>query len=493
MQVTIQFTKEKENKADAFIIPVTKGKAPQLKSDLPANVRKHIKNLTDADDDLFDGKQGTIHAFSTADGTAVTWYVLVGMDENAAPLDIEKAGGKTFKKIAALKAKTVILPDLMSAEDTAAFANGFYLKSYSFDKYKSKKDDKGPKSLTLTCLCKDEKTNSEFFKARKAVSDAVFEARNFVSEPPNVLYPQSYVEAIKSYFKGAKVKITVLDEKKLEKMGAGAILAVGKASANPPRIVTIEYDGRKNKKKTDRPLAMVGKGLTYDTGGYSLKPPKSTENMKMDMAGSAAVVATMKALADTGADTHVIGAVALAENMIAGNGYRVDDVLTSLSGQTIEVLNTDAEGRLCLADALTYVQQEFEPRAIIDIATLTGACMVAIGLDMAGLFSNNDKMTESFKENGGVTGDDFWPLPVNDAFDKQLESPIADMRNLGTLPYAGASTAAAFLKRFITNDRPWAHLDIAGTAWRQAETDLSDKGASGFGVRALYHWATTYK
>jgi leucyl aminopeptidase len=287
--------------------------------------------------------------------------------------------------------------------------------------------------------------------------------------------------------------MTVLDEKKLEKMGAGALMAVGKASVNQPRLVVLEYDGRTKKNKADKPLAMVGKGVTYDTGGYSLKPPKSMETMKMDMGGSAAVVGVMHALATNKADTHVVAAVALAENMIAGNGYRVDDVLTSLSGQTIEVLNTDAEGRLCMADALTHIQDTFDPRAIIDIATLTGACMAALGLDMAGVFTNSDSMTKSFVENGKTTGDDFWSLPLNDAFDKQLESPIADMRNLGTVPFAGASTAAAFLQRFITNDRPWAHLDIAGTAWRQSENDLTDKGASGFGVRALYHWATTYK
>lgn len=487
MPATIQFTKKASGTNDVFVIPVVNEKMPKV--DLPDDVAKHAKAVCKGEE--FDGKNGSTYAFSMMNGAKVIWYVLVGIEKAANALDLEKAGGQLFKKLKSLKVKQACVLNDLEVEDVTALLNGVYLKSYSFGKYKTKKDDTN--EIKVTAIVDDKKAADESFAMRKAVSDAVFQARNFVSEPPNVLYPQSYVDMIKSYMKGSKVKVSVLDEKKLEKIGAGAILAVGKASARPPRILVMEYDGRTKKMKDDKPLAMVGKGLTYDTGGYSLKPPKSTETMKMDMGGSAAVVGAMRALSDTNADVHVVSAVALAENMIDGNGYRVDDVLTSLSGQTIEVLNTDAEGRLCLADALTYVQDKYYPRAIVDVATLTGACMVAIGLDMAGLFTNDKSMTKSFVDNGDVTGDDFWPLPVNEAFDKQLESPIADMRNLGTIPFAGASTAAAFLKRFITDDRPWAHLDIAGTAWRQSETDLCDKGASGFGVRALHHWATTYK
>jgi leucyl aminopeptidase len=487
MPATIQFTKKPSGSIDAFVIPIINGKMP--KSDCLDDVSHVVKTICKGDD--FDSTNGSTYAFSIMDGKKIIWYVMVGVEKSAKSLDIEKIGGKLFKKLKALQVSQSVIVNDMSVDDLTALANGAYLKSYEFGKYKTKKDDKN--NLKIIGLTDNKKDADQSFATRKAVSDGVFQARNFVSEPPNVLYPQSYVDMIKAYMKGSKVKVTVLDEKKLEKMGAGAILAVGKASECPPRILIMEYDGRSKKSKTDKPLAMVGKGLTYDTGGYSLKPPKSTEGMKMDMGGSAAVIGAMRALADTKADVHVVAAVALAENMIAGNGYRVDDVLTSLSGQTIEVLNTDAEGRLCLADALTYVQDKYNPRAIVDVATLTGACMMAVGLDMAGLFTNDARMTKSFVDNGDVTGDDFWSLPVNDAFDKQLESPIADMRNLGTIPYAGASTAAAFLKRFITNDRPWAHLDIAGTAWRQSETDLCDKGASGFGVRALHHWATTYK
>jgi leucyl aminopeptidase len=491
MPATIQFTKTFDKKTDAIIIPIVDGKTPKIKDGVPASVLKHVKALCGQTDGAFDGKHGGTHAFSAHNDTDMVWYVMVGLKKNASTLESEQAGGKLFKTVKSLKVQKAMAVDVLDAGQMAAMANGFYLKSYTFNQYKTK--DASDKIITLKCVVQDKAKADKAFAPMKAISDAVFKARDFVTTPPNDLYPESYVKMMKAFFKGTSVKMTVLDEKKLEKMGAGALMAVGKASVNQPRLVVLEYDGRTKKNKADKPLAMVGKGVTYDTGGYSLKPPKSMETMKMDMGGSAAVVGVMHALATNKADTHVVAAVALAENMIAGNGYRVDDVLTSLSGQTIEVLNTDAEGRLCMADALTHIQDTFDPRAIIDIATLTGACMAALGLDMAGVFTNSDSMTKSFVENGKTTGDDFWSLPLNDAFDKQLESPIADMRNLGTVPFAGASTAAAFLQRFITNDRPWAHLDIAGTAWRQSENDLTDKGASGFGVRALYHWATTYK
>lgn len=487
MVATIQFTKSKVSKSPCVIVPMIDGKVTKVKADLSAPIEKYIKSLGD---DHFDGKQGTIHSFSIDSDGSVIWYVLIGIDKKASPLDLEKAGGKLYSHLSALKIENAACLDALGADDAAALANGFYLKSYEFNRYKTK--DNKDKNIQLKITVAHKANADKAFADMKNVSDAVFAARDYVSTPPNDLYPESYVKMIKTLMKGTGVKITVLDEKKLEKMGAGALLAVGKASVNPPRLVTLEYDGRTKKSKDDKPLAIVGKGVTYDTGGYSLKPPKSMQTMKMDMGGSAAVIGAIKALAANKADTYVVGAVALAENMIAGNGYRVDDVLTSLSGQTIEVLNTDAEGRLCLADALTYVQDKYDPRAVVDAATLTGACMGALGLEMAGVFSNDDKLSKSFWDNGKITGDHFWPLPVDDDFAKQLESPIADMTNLGNTPYGGASTAAAFLRNFITNDRPWAHLDIAGTAWRQSANDLCGKGASGFGVRALYHWCVTY-
>lgn len=491
MPVTIQFTKTIDSKSECIVLPIIAGSVSKIKNAVSATVLKQVKALIADKNDRFDGKHGSCTNFSMEEKGALKWYVLIGLDKKASTLALEKAGGKLYAHLSALKVSKISVVDALDTDGAAALANGFFLKSYTFTKYKTKDDKKS--SMTLKFVSAYKANADKTFKEMKAVSDAVCKARDFVSEPPNALYPASYVTAIKVFCKGSGVKVTVFDEKKLAKMGAGALLAVGKASARPPRLVVLEYDGRKKKVKGDKPLALVGKGVTYDTGGYSLKPSKSQETMKMDMGGSAAVIGAVQALAMNKKDVHVVGVVALAENMIDGNAYRVDDVLTSLSGQTIEVINTDAEGRLCLADALTYVQDKYDPRAIIDAATLTGACMAALGLDIAGVFSNDKKMSDSFHKNGDVTGDDFWPLPVNDAFDKMLESPIADMRNLGNTPFAGASTAAAFLKRFITNDRPWAHLDIAGTAWRQSENDLSPKGASGFGVRAFYHWALNYK
>ena len=486
MPTIIQFTKTMPKQVGVMILPVIDGKHGKLKDHLSAPLYKRAKK------ELEDNKPGT-KIMAGNDGDNFTTYIIANLGKNPGQLDFEKAGGQVFKRLSDMHEDSAVCADLLSPENGAAFANGIFLRSYDFKKYKTRGEETKSKDIQIKMITSKKANAERCFATIKAVSDAVFVARNFVNEPPNTLYPQSYVTEIKKLFKGTNVKITVFDEKKLDKMGAGALLAVGKGSERQPRLVTLEYDGRKSKEKSDKPLALIGKGVTFDTGGYSLKPAASMGTMKMDMGGSAAVIGAIKALSDNKDDVFVVGAVALAENMIAGNAYRVDDVLVSLSGQTIEVGNTDAEGRLCLADALTHVQDKYDPRAIVDIATLTGACMAALGLEMAGVFSNDKKLQDSFWKNGETTGDDFWPLPVNKDFDKLMDSDIADMRNISSSPFGGASTAAVFLQRFITNDRPWAHLDIAGTAWRKGDNDLHPKGASGFGVRALYHWATTYK
>jgi leucyl aminopeptidase len=486
MPATIQFTKSLSKTASIIVCPIIGDKVTGLKDQIPAPALKKIKAVIADKNSAFDGKHGSIMQCAVDDKAT---YILVGLDKGTKILDVEKVGGKLCAFTSALKMTAITVADVLNAADAAALANGFYLRSYAFTKYKTK-DTAKVKPATLKIAC-DKKANADrAFNTMKSISDAVFFARDVVSEPPNALYPQSYATDIKKLMRGSGVKVTVIDDKKLEKMGAGALLAVGKGSVQKPRMVVMEYDGRAKKTKGDKPIGLVGKGVTYDTGGYSLKPRGSMEKMKMDMGGSAAVVGAIKALAETKSDAYVVGVVALAENMIAGNAYRVDDVLTSLSGQTIEVINTDAEGRLCLADALTYIQDKYDPRVVVDLATLTGACMAAVGLDMAGVFSNDEKLQNTFWKNGEITGDNFWPLPVNDDFDKQIESPIADMRNLGLTNWAGASTAAVFLRRFIDTDRPWAHLDIAGTAWAEKDYDLCPKGASGFGVRALVHWIT---
>ena len=492
MAAIIQFTSAPDHKNDGMIYSVTDGNIKALKNQIPDAAYKRIETLHKKGADGFDGKQGNVCSFSMDNGSGLTWYVFFGLAKDSTAVDLEKAGGKLYAHCAGLKMTEVSLAGMSNEQDGLSIANGFYLGSYEFNKYKTKNLDKLNKTITLTVVVDDKAKAEKNFKRMKTLSDAVFMARDFVSEPPNTLYPASYVDMIKKTLKKTDVKITVFDEKKLERMGAGALLAVGKGSECKPRLVIFEYDGRVKKDKGEKPLALVGKGVTYDTGGYSLKPRDAMSTMKMDMGGSAAVVGAIKALAENKVEKYVVGAIALAENMIAAIAYRVDDVVVSLSGQTIEVINTDAEGRLCLADALTYIQNKYDPKAVVDAATLTGACMAALGLDMAGVFSNAKSLETFFWESGKATGDEFWPLPVNKDFDKQIDSPIADMRNLGLTPFAGASTAAVFLQRFITNDRPWAHRDIAGTAWRKDDSATCPKGASGFGVRAFYHLVENY-
>ena len=489
MAANIQFTSVTTQINDSVILPIIDGNIDVLENIVPSSVFKKISQMkTENEDDGFNGKQGDVYSFSDTDDGNFLWYVLLCIDSKSSKIDLEKAGGKIYAHIAALKIKTVKLNADLAEEYVASIANGFYLRSYKFNKYKTKNKEKLQEEIHLTIVSKNKLSLEKTYKSMKNLSDSVFIARDFVNEPPNKLYPESYADMIKKTMKGTNVKVTILDDKKLEKMGCGALLAVGKGSEHKPRLVVLEYDGRTKKNKDEKPLALVGKGVTYDTGGYSLKPRDAMTTMKMDMGGSAAVVGAFKALSDNKIKKYVVGVVALAENMIANNAYRVDDVLVSLSGQTIEVINTDAEGRLCLADALTYIQDKFDPKSIVDAATLTGACMAALGLEIAGVFSNSKDLEANFWDSGKYSGDEFWPLPINKDFDKLIDSPIADMRNLGIIPFAGASTAAVFLQRFITNDRPWAHLDIAGTAWRKDDSDTCPKGASGFGVRAFYHW-----
>lgn len=367
----------------------------------------------------------------------------------------------------------------------AAFANGMVLKSYRFTKYKSKKDDDKTGLKTLAMVCGDHaKDISATYKMMDAVTRASFAARDLVTEPANKINPVSYAAEVKALFKGSDVKVKILDDKKMRKMGMEAIVSVGMASENPSRMVIMEYNGIG--KSSDKPqAAFVGKGVTFDTGGISLKPGAGMEDMKFDMAGSAAVVGTMKALADRGAKVHIIGAIGLAENMIADNAYRPSDVLKSYSGQTIEVINTDAEGRLVLADTLTYVQEEYKPDTIIDLATLTGAMLVALGHEYAGTYTTTDELYKDLEQAGLSVEEYVWRMPLSKEFDKMLDSPIADMRNLATSRFAGSCTAAAFLQRFVNEGVEWAHIDIAGTAWRTSPRSFAPKGATGYGVRLL--------
>jgi leucyl aminopeptidase len=315
-----------------------------------------------------------------------------------------------------------------------------------------------------------------------SIAQGVFLARDLVSEPANVIYPETLAQQARTLAKHG-VKVEVLDKRQMKTLGMGALLGVAQGSVQDPRLVVMRWNGAKGK-GGGQPLAFLGKGVTFDTGGISIKPSKGMEDMKWDMAGAATVIGLMKALALRKAKVDVVGVVGLVENMPSGNAQRPGDVVKSMSGQTVEVINTDAEGRLVLADALWYTQQRFKPRFMVDLATLTGAIIVALGHHQAGMFANDDKLADRLRSAGEAVNERLWRMPLGPEYDKQLTSQIADMKNISDGGGAGSITAAQFLQRFV-NDVPWAHLDIAGTAWSGKDAPTTPKGATAFGVRLL--------
>ena len=375
--------------------------------------------------------------------------------------------------------KSTNIKEKNNVDPISNFIHGFKLKSYSFDKYKTdhKKD-----FYSFKIISPEKKIlNSNYFKY-KSVEAGVFQARDLVSEPPNVLHPKKYVQEIKK-LSLLGLKIQVYNESKMKKMGLNALLGVGQGSTNESFLVTVEWKG--NKKSKDKPLAFVGKGVCFDTGGISLKPARFMEEMKSDMAGSAAVVGLLKTLAMRKAKVNAVGVVGLVENMPGGNAQRPGDIVKSFSGKTIEVLNTDAEGRLVLADALSFTEKKFKPKFIIDLATLTGAIVISLGEEYAGLFSNNDDLSNKIFKIGNQIGEKVWRLPLHENYNKLMNSLVADVQNINYAGGAGSITAAEFLQRFIVNKTPWAHLDIAGMAFSKKAGNLNSTKATGFGVRLL--------
>jgi leucyl aminopeptidase len=358
------------------------------------------------------------------------------------------------------------------------FLHGLKLKSYHFNIYKSKNNKK---IIFINIIGKNSKTAKQNQLRFNAIEKSTFLTRDLVSEPGNVLHPDEYVKRIK-LLKKIGLKINVLNKNKLKKLGMNALLGVGQGSIRGSYLVTMEWNGVKNKSK---PLAFVGKGVCFDTGGISLKPAKFMEDMTYDMAGSAVVVGLMKNLALRKAKVNAVGVVGLVENMPDGNAQRPGDIVKSFSGKTIEILNTDAEGRLVLADALSYTEKKFKPKFIIDLATLTGAIIVSLGSEYAGLFSNDDKISDQLFKAGDKVGEKVWRMPLNKNYDKLIDSKKADMQNINYVGGAGSITAAQFLQRFISNKTPWAHLDIAGMAFSKYGGALNSGGATGYGVRLL--------
>ncbi len=358
------------------------------------------------------------------------------------------------------------------------FLHGLRLKSYEFKKYKTKKDKRNIKVTVIGNKNKPSLKNQLKFKA---LEEGTFYARDLVSEPGNILHPDEYTKRLSSLKKDG-LKVNIYDEKKLKKLGMNALLGVGQGSVRGSYLVTMEWNGAKN---NSRPLAFVGKGVCFDTGGYSLKPAKFMEDMTYDMAGSAAVVGLMKNLALRKAKVNAVGVVGLVENMVSGNAQRPGDIVKSYSGKTIEILNTDAEGRLVLADALTFTEKKFKPKFIVDLATLTGAIIVCLGSEYAGLFSNDDKLSKQICNAGEIVEEKVWRMPLHKNYDKLMNSKNADVQNINYVGGAGSTTAAQFLQRFILKDTPWAHLDIAGMAFSKYGGALNSGGATGFGVRLL--------
>ena len=358
------------------------------------------------------------------------------------------------------------------------FLHGLKLKSYEFNIYKSKKNKR---LISVNIFGKNNKISAQKQLRFKALEEGTFFARDLVSEPGNVLHPDEYTKRLSS-LKKYGLKINIYDEKKLKNLGMNALLGVGQGSIRGTYLVTMEWNGLKN---NDKPLAFVGKGVCFDTGGISLKPAKFMEDMTYDMAGSATVVGLMKNLAMRKAKINAVGVVGLVENMPGGNAQRPGDIVKSYSGKTIEILNTDAEGRLVLADALTFTEKKFNPKFMVDLATLTGAIIVSLGSEFAGLFSNDNKLSKQLLDAGEKVEEKLWRMPLHKNFDKLIDSKNADMQNINYVGGAGSTTAAQFLQRFILNKTPWAHLDIAGMAFSKYGGALNPGGATGYGVRLL--------
>ena len=394
---------------------------------------------------------------------------------------LEEVGGTLAAALAAETQVTIVAEGIPGA-DAAHIAYGAVLRSYRFDRYRTKEkiEDK-PKLAAIAIQLADAAKARTAYASLKAVAEGIFLTRDLVTEPPNVLTPAVMAERCKELTK-LGVKVEVLGPKEMAKLGFGALLGVAQGSVQEPRMVVMQWNGA-GTRRSRKPLVFVGKGVTFDTGGISIKPAAGMEDMKWDMAGAGAVIGLMAALAGRKAKADVVGLVGLVENMPSGTAQRPGDVVTSYSGQTIEVLNTDAEGRLVLADVLWYAQEKFDPAFMVNLATLTGAIIVSLGQEHAGLFSNDDELSQKLLAAGLDTGETLWRMPLGEAYDRSIKSDIADMKNIGGR-YGSAIIAAQFIQRFV-NGKPWAHLDIAGTAWSSKDTAITPKGATAYGVRLL--------
>jgi len=440
----------------------------------------------------FKGKKDDLLEIVAPKGLSVARIILIGLGklERLDALRLQGIGGQLVaylnrigETVATMQIDMLPGAPLQAPDMAAHIAYGAKLRSYRFDKYRTReKEESKPSLRSFNLMVTDVAAARKASAPLDRTADAIFFTRDLVSEPPNVIYPETLAERCKR-LTAVGVKVEVLDEKQLAKLGFNALIGVAQGSVRPPRVVIMHWNGAP-KAKDKRPIAFCGKGVTFDTGGLSLKVAGGMEDMKWDMAGAGAVIGTMEALAARRARVNAVGLVGLVENMPSATAQRPSDIVKSLSGKTIEVLNTDAEGRLVLADVCWYAQDRFKPKAMVDLATLTGAVIVALGHEYAGLMANNDDLAKHLTAAGEAVGEKLWRLPLGDAYDRDIDSDAADVKNIGSGRAAGSIIGAVFIQRFV-NDVPWAHLDIAGVAWSKKDSSTVPKGATAFGVRLL--------
>jgi leucyl aminopeptidase len=437
--------------------------------------------------DHFTGKNGAALEIVAPSGLDVPRLVIIGTGKESElkTLNIVKLGGIAMGEVPATAAEATVFAEFASGalkpDQVADLALGVRLRAYTFDRYKTKRKEgeERPEKVEIDLACANAASAEKAWARKGAIADGVVLARDLVNEPANILYPAELARRASALSK-LGVSVEVFDVAEMRKLGMGALLGVGQGSVHDSRLVIMRWNGGK---RGVEPVSFIGKGVCFDTGGISIKPAGGMEDMKGDMAGAACVVGLMHALAARKAKVNAVGAIGLVENMPDGKAQRPGDIVKTMSGQTIEIINTDAEGRLVLADVLHYVNKRFKPKFMINLATLTGAIIVALGQEYAGLFSNNDRLVERLTKAGDATGERVWRMPLGPEYDRMIDSKFADMKNTGGRP-AGSITAAQLLQRFV-DKTPWAHLDIAGTAMGSPQTDINKSWASGWGVRLL--------
>jgi leucyl aminopeptidase len=479
----ISFQRAEASLPRLLALVVTEGK-------LPAGLERSV--VEGAAAARFTGKAGQLfEAFVEREGQ-VQRLALAGAgpagEDRAA--NLERAGAAIAARYLTSGETSLALDAVgseLSAADLVSVLLGLRLRGWRYDNYRTRLKDEQKVSLTAVSVIGAPQGVEVAWNSASALATGVEFARELVTEPANVIYPETFVERCIARFAGTGAEVSFLTEDEMAKLGMGALLGVSQGSIRKPRLLVIKWLGGA---KDAKPTVFVGKGVTFDTGGISIKPAAGMEDMKWDMGGAAAVAGSLLALAGRKAKANVIGVCGLVENMPDGNAQRPGDVVTTMSGQTVEVINTDAEGRLVLCDAMTWAQREFSPAALVDLATLTGAMIISLGHEHGGIFSNNDTLADDLLAAGRASGDKLWRFPLSPAYDKLIDSPIADMKNVGPR-WAGSITAAQYLQRYVEDETPWAHLDIAGMVWADKPGQTWDKGATGYGVRLIDQYVAT--